>query len=93
MYTKKTIVYGYIDTDFAMGHLENEVKVLKSSNVGEKGEEVDWKKYKELIAEYRKFKTNCVKHFRFSSAASSYAYRESRSLFLAPIGALVVITV
>ena len=65
-----------------LDYLENEVKVLKSSSVGEKGEEIDWKKYKELIAEYRKFKTNCVKHFRFSSAASSYAYRESNSFVL-----------
>ena len=35
-----------------------------------KGEELDKEKYKMLIAEYRKFKTKIVKHFRFNSAAA-----------------------
>ena len=32
-----------------------------------KGEELDKEKYKMLIAEYRKFKSNNVRHFKFSS--------------------------
>ena len=40
----------------------------------EKGEELDKEKYKMLIAEYRKFKRDNVKHFRFNSAESSSAF-------------------
>ena len=59
-----------------MADLEKEVKALKSSSVGEKGEELDWEKYKQLVAEYRKFKTKSVKHFWFRSDASANAYGE-----------------
>ena len=34
-----------------------------------KGDEVDAEKYKMLIAEYRKFKAQRVKHFRLNSKA------------------------
>ena len=54
--------------------LEKEVKLLKSSSGEEKGEELDKKKYKMMIAEYRKFKTKSVKHFRFNSAENSSAF-------------------
>ena len=61
-----------LQTRFA--DLEKEVKLLKSTSVGEKGEELDKEKYKMMIAEYRKFKTNNVKHFRFNSAENSSAF-------------------
>ena len=35
---------------------------------------VDKEKYKILIAEYRKFKTKIVKHFRFNSAGYSSSF-------------------
>ena len=54
--------------------LEKEVKLLKSSSSGKKGEELDKEKYKMMIAEYRKFKTKNVKHFRFNSAENSSAF-------------------
>ena len=57
--------------------LEEEMKLMKNGidhkiNIatGQRGEELDRKKYKMLITEYRKFKTNNVKHFRFNSAAN-----------------------
>ena len=52
-------------------YLEKEVQLLKSSGQ-EKGEELDKEKYKMLIAEYRKFKRENVKHFRFNSAENSF---------------------
>ena len=42
-----------------------------------KGEELDKEKYKMLIAEYRKFKTKNVKHFRFNSAENSSSFGKS----------------
>ena len=51
-------------------------KVFKEGAVGEKGEEMDKEKYKSMIAEYRKFKSRNVKHFRFSSASTSSAFGE-----------------
>ena len=41
------------------------------------GEELDKEKYKMMIAEYRKFKTKNVKHFRFNSAADSNSFGKS----------------
>ena len=51
--------------------LEKEVNMLKSG-VGEKGEELDKEKYKMLIAEYRKFKTTNVEHFRFNAGENVF---------------------
>ena len=56
--------------------LEREMKLMKSSGQ-EKGEELDKEKYKLLIAEYRKFKTKNVKHFRFNSAENSSSFGKS----------------
>ena len=42
-----------------------------------KGEEMDKEKYKMLIAEYRKFKTKNVKHFRFNSAGDLSSFGKS----------------
>ena len=57
--------------------LEREVMLIKQgfgekvkSTIGKGIEEQDKKEYKKLIAEYRKFKTKNVKHFRFNSAAN-----------------------
>ena len=40
----------------------------------EKGEEVDKEKYKMLIAEYRKFKRENVRHFRFNAGESTRSF-------------------
>ena len=66
--------------------LENEVKLLRGGvpqqideellkrAVGEDTRELDEEKYNMLIAEYMKFKTKQVKHFRFNSAGNSNAF-------------------
>ena len=51
-------------------------KVVTEGSVGQKGEKLDLEKYKMLIAEYRKFKTKNIKHFRFSSSGTSTAFGE-----------------
>ena len=56
-----------------LADLKKEMKLMKSSGQ-EKGEELDKKKYKMLISEYRKFKRENVKHFRFNSAAQSSSF-------------------
>ena len=60
-----------------LAELERKVeKVFKEGAFGEKGEEMDKEKYKSLVAEYRKFKSKNVQHFRFSSARSSSTFGE-----------------
>ena len=44
--------------------------------VGQKEEELDKEKFKLLIAEYKKFKSKNIKHFRFSSSVTSSAFGE-----------------
>ena len=44
--------------------------------VGQKEEELDKEKFKLLIAEYKKFKSKNIKHFRFSSSGASCAFGE-----------------
>ena len=56
--------------------LEKEMKLMKRGGQ-ELGEEVDKEKYKMLIAEYRKFKTKNVKHFRLNSAENSSSFGKS----------------
>ena len=73
---KKKFEIASVDMEQRLANLEKEVKALKSSSIGEKGEKLDWKKYKQLVAEYRKFKTNSVKHFWFSSNASANTFGE-----------------
>ena len=52
-----------------------EKRLVKIENVGgERGEEMDKDKYKEIISEYQKFKAMNVKHFKFNSAAVLSAY-------------------
>lgn len=55
--------------------LEKEMKLMKRSGE-EKGEELDKEKYKMMIAEYRKFKTKNVRHFRFNSGENSSEFGE-----------------
>ena len=54
-----------------LAELKKEVKLNSGQ---EKGEELDKEKYKMLIAEYRKFKRENVKHFRFNSGENSSAF-------------------
>ena len=63
--------------------LEREMMLIKQgfgervkSTFGKGVEEQDKMEYKRLITEYRKFKTNNVKHFRFNSAANVNAFGE-----------------
>ena len=57
-----------------LAELKKEVKLNSGQ---EKGEELDKEKYKMLIAEYRKFKRENVKHFRFNSAENSSSFGKS----------------
>ena len=59
-----------------LADLKTEMKLMKSSGQ-EKGEELDKEKYKMLIAEYRKFKRENVKHFRFNLAENSSSFGKS----------------
>ena len=56
--------------------LKTEVKLMKSSGQ-EKGEELDKEKYKMLIAEYRKFKRENVRHLKFNSGENSSSFGKS----------------
>ena len=53
--------------------LEKEIKLMKRGG----HEELEKEKYRMLIAEYRKFKENNVKHFKFNSAADSSSFGKS----------------
>ena len=56
-----------------VNELQAEVNKLKSNGQG-KEEEVDKAKFKMMIAEYRKFKANNVKHFRLNVRANSSSF-------------------
>ena len=47
---------------------------IKSDLKRESGEEVDKLKFKKLIADYKKFKKNNVRHFKLNSASEQKAY-------------------
>ena len=64
------------DMNVMMGDIEDVMKIA----TGERGEEVDKKKYKMLISEYKKLKAKNVKHYRFNSAAAKSTF--GRSLLL-----------
>ena len=55
--------------------IRREMFRLKSSEEA-KGEKVDEKKYKMLVAEYRKYKAKNVKHFKFNLRANSSGFGE-----------------
>ena len=50
-----------------------ELRKMKRSEKGN-GEELDKDKYKLMVAEYRKFKEENVKHFRLDKAATSSSF-------------------
>ena len=56
-----------------LADLERKMNLVEGA-LGEKGEEMDKEKYKMLIAEYRKFKTKNVRHFRFNSGENTSAF-------------------
>ena len=56
-----------------LAELERKMEVVESA-IGEKGEQLDKEKYKMMIAEYRKFKTKNVKHFKYNSEEISSAF-------------------
>ena len=71
-----------------LAELEKEVKLLKS-NLGENGESVKWEETKtekwnethketskRLVAEYRKFKENTVRHFWLNTTLSTDEFSE-----------------
>ena len=71
------------DLQRKVAFLEREMMLMKQglgekvkSTIGKGIEEQDKKEYKRLIAEYRKFKTKNVKHFRFNSDATLSTFGE-----------------
>ena len=91
--TKKPYLFGKAHPDLLtrlifleekMKLMENDVKDMKNDigevmtiATGQKGEELDRKKYKMLVSEYRKFKTKNVKHFMFKSESDLSIFGES----------------
>ena len=77
----REVLEGKIDVDLLKVLLLFKTEMMKQMKsvvdhkmkiaTGERGQELDKKKYKMLISEYRKFKTKNVKHFRFNSAVIS----------------------
>ena len=72
------------DLEKRVAFLERELMLMKQgfreqvkSTFGKGIEEQYKEEYKMLIAEYRKFKTKNVKHFKFNSAANMSAFSES----------------
>ena len=61
-----------------MKHVKNDVQDVLKIATGQRGEELDREKYKILVAEYEKFKTRNVKHFRFNSAANLSRFGKSK---------------
>ena len=49
-------------------------KVVAEEAIGKGGHELDREKYKLLVAEYRKFKSTSIQHFRFSSTETSDSF-------------------
>ena len=80
--TINTDLAGKIDDDLLKillllrKEFKSDDKEVMKIATGQKGDEVDRKKYKMLISEYKKFKTKYVRHFMFSSAANMSSYGE-----------------
>ena len=53
--------------------LKKEIEMLKGS-ISKIGDELDRKKYRKLISEYKQFKKNKVQHFRFNSASHASSF-------------------
>ena len=56
--------------------LERKIKLMKG-NKENMAEEMDKEKFKKLISEYKKFKMEIMRHFRFHPDASSSAFGKS----------------
>ena len=69
---------GKIDDDLLkiLSQFKSDNREVTKIATGRSGDEVDRKKYKMLISEYKKFKTKNMKHFRFNSAAELSTYGE-----------------
>ena len=59
--------------------LEKKMELMKENN-DQTGEELDKAKFKKLISEYKKFKVENVRHFRFHSNAASSMFGKSCEL-------------
>ena len=57
--------------------MKNDIKDMMKIATGKRGEELDRKKYKMLISEYRKFKTKTVKYYRFNSKGTLSTFGKS----------------
>ena len=64
-----------------MERLENKlmrkIKLLEGSKEMKVGEEIDKEKFKKLISEYKKFKMENVRHFRFHQNATTNMFGRS----------------
>ena len=61
--------------------LKKEMELMKNT-IGKKGEELDKKKYKRLVSEYRNFRKQIVQHLRFNDAADSSKFGNYKSSML-----------
>ena len=70
---------GKIDDDLLkiLHLMKDDIKDVMKIATGKRGEELDRKKYKILISEYRKFKTRTVKYYRFNSKATLSTFGKS----------------
>ena len=70
---------GKIDDDLLkiLRLMKDDIKDVMKIATGKRGEELDRKKYKMLISEYRKFKTRTVKYYRFNSKATLSTFGKS----------------
>ena len=57
--------------------MKNDIEEVKKIATGQRGEELDRKKFERLISEYKNLKTRNVRHFRFNSASDINAFGES----------------
>ena len=62
----------YADVQWGNERMEE----LGNIETGIKGQMMDKTNFVKLISEYKQFKTNYVKHFRFNSAASTSMFGE-----------------
>ena len=70
--TISAVLKGKIDDDLLkiLLQFKSDNREVVKIATGQRGDELDRRKYKMLISEYRKFKTKNVKHFKFNSAAN-----------------------
>ena len=83
-----TLLERFFILEEEMKRMKEEINVLKNGfgqvveiATGQRGEELDKKKFKKLISEYRKFKVKNVKHFRFNLAVSVSRFGRPKSAY------------